>query len=175
LRNGRGVWARASKECMEDAQELRALRDDPASIPDAEMLLRIVQPGFVDFSRKPYVFQSNAFQDQDRDVAAHFGLDGPCASVAVKSIWLLGSGKVEDLLAQFHPCSGIAEFTAFEIRNLRTPGGARRPQGVMPDPRPNQPWHAVMWDREGQGQPRTKAGNRALASVARWLHLPTLP
>lgn len=144
---------------------LRALVDCGAQLDDGDVLLRVVQPKFQDGSD----LTSNAFQDQSEDVAARWGLGGPCASVAVVRIWRDAGGSVRDLLDLFDEGSRLAAFTVGDLRSLRTPGGDPIPHGVMLDPRDGQPWHAVIFDLGGRA--RSKGGKRALSKIAGWADL----
>lgn len=144
---------------------LRALVDCGTELDEADVLLRVVQPKFQDGSE----FTSNAFQDQSEDVAARWGLGGPCASVAVVRVWRDVGGSVRDLLDGFDEGSRLAAFTVGDVRNLRTPGGEPMPHGVMLDPRNSHAWHAVIFDLSGRA--RGKGGRRALSKVARWADL----
>ncbi|WP_421732441.1 hypothetical protein [Cellulomonas sp.] len=154
---------------VDPSEGLRDLVD--AGLDPDEVLFRIVQPGFVNFAVEPPEAQSNGFQDQRLDVANGFGLNGPCASVAIKSIWVAEGADVDQLLAGFPANSGIAQFTVGAVRDLLTLAGEPCPQSVMPDPRDGSPWHAVMWDEKRAGH--TKAVKRARAQVAEWFREPT--
>lgn len=149
---------------------LRPLVDDLTGVPDEEVLIRVIPPKLVEFLPDGPVPQSNAYQDQSLEVARQFGLERRCASVALKSVWEALSGDFEDLLRGFDHGSGLTEFSVGHVRRLVTLGGEPRPQGVMPDPRPGAPWHAVMWDEQGT---RSKGAKRALAELGRWIHFPS--
>lgn len=124
------------------------------------MLLRVVQPQF----QSEGSFQSNAFQDQSEEQAARFGLAGPCASVSLMSIWLSESGNVRHLLSEFAVGSRLARMRVGEVRRLRLRSGDTMPHGVMLDPRPGAPWHAVMFVEAG-GR-RNKTGRGTLRDLA---------
>lgn len=153
---------------MDPSHGLRELVDSDLD-PD-EVLLRIVQPTFVNRAISPPVPQSNAFQDQSLSVANSFGLASPCASLAVKSLWLQSGAGVEGLLRGFPPESGVLEFTVRAARELETLGGQPCPQGVMLDPRDEAPWHAVMWDLSGTSA--SKGVKRARLTIAQWFKVP---
>lgn len=145
----------------DDVPRLRSLVDSGELVRDEEILIRVIQPAFQDESGS---VRSNGYQDQDLDEAARWGLDGHCASVAIRSIWLQASGDVQDLLRDFADGSILVQFTARDVRSLKTPGGAEAPQGVMLDPRDGRPWHAVIFNRSG-GR-RSTGGKRGLGQIA---------
>lgn len=153
---------------MSPRDDLRPLIDDPQGILDSDSVLRVVQPGDVTGE----VIQSSAFQDYSADVAAEYGLGGPCASVNLRSIWEARSADIEVLLADFHPGSGIAEIPVSAMRGLTDTTGVAVPHGVMLDPRPDRPWHAVMFSTDGRR--RTKGMKRALVGGATWFHTPSV-
>lgn len=148
-------------------EEPRPLVDDLVAIPDGDSVLRVIQP---EFQSLDGAFQSNAFQDQSAIVAQSFGLAEPCASVSVRSLWEDAGGRVEDLVSAFPEGSGVAELRVADLRVLKTLGGEPVPQGVMLDPRPNQPWHAVMFSQHSR--PRSKSVRRARAQLATWFWRP---
>jgi hypothetical protein len=145
---------------------LRPLIDDPAGIPNTAVLLRVVQRGYY----TGRTVQSNAFQDQSLEKAHEWGLASRCASVIVRSIWEEAGADVNDLLRDFDPGAGLVELSAESIRSLHTRGDAEAPQGLMLDPRPGAPWHAVMFDLKADE--RGKAARRALVDEATWFWHP---
>lgn len=157
-------------------ERLKALVDDGA-IADDEVLVRVIRPSWVDFGFDPPRPGNAAFQDQKLEVAQEVhGLAARCASISVKSIWLLScDGDIAGLLSDFDEGAGLVQFSAGQIRRLATKGpagtttGVPRPQGVMLHPLTSAPWHAVMWDLSGT---RSKGAQSALAGIATWLHLP---
>lgn len=147
---------------MPENAELKPLVDDPEHITNEDSVLRVVQPAF---QMADGQFASNAFQDRTAEDAAGFGLAGPCASVSVKSIWESESGRVQDLLSSFPEGSVLAEISVRDLRRLCSAGGAEVYQGLMLDPRPDAPWHAVVFGLETR--PRSKGARRAIAACAR--------
>lgn len=147
---------------MSESPALRPLIDD-LNVADDDSVLRVVSPAFFEDD----TMQSRAFQDQSAAVAASFGLAGPCASVNLRSVWEEGGADVNALLAAFAPGSRIAEVRVGELRNLMNFVDQPVPQGIMPDPRPDAPWHAVMFSLAGGS--RSKGAMRAVVEAARWL------
>lgn len=147
---------------MSESSSLRPLIDDP-SISDDDSVLRVVSPAFFVGD----TMQSRAFQDQTADTAAQWGLAGPCASVNLRSVWEEHGADVDALLADFAPGSRLAEVGVGQLRNLVNSVGDPMPQGVMSDPRPGAPWHAVMFSLAG-GK-RSQGTMRAVVAVARWV------
>ncbi|WP_210439590.1 hypothetical protein [Nocardioides xinjiangensis] len=125
-------------------------------------MLRVVSPAFFDGD----TLQSRAFQDQSAGVAASFGLAGPCASVNLQSVWEAHGGNVNALLEAFGPGSRIAQVAVRDLRNLVNSLDQPMPQGIMSDPRPDAPWHAVMFSLAGGN--RSKGAMRAVVEVAHW-------
>lgn len=145
----------------ESSAALRPLIDDP-SISDDDSVLRVVGPEV--FTGEE--MQSRAFQDQSPAVAASFGLAGPCASVNLRSVWEARGADLRALLAPFAAGSRIAEVRVGDLRHLVNSIGEPIPQGLMLDPRPDAPWHSVMFSRAGGT--RSKGAMRAIVGVARW-------
>lgn len=135
--------------------------DDP-SISDDDSVLRVVSRAFFDGD----TMQSRAFQDQSAGVAASFGLNGPCASVNLRSVWEEHGADVDALVAAFAPGSRIAEVGVGVLRNLVNSVDQQVPQGIMRDPRLDAPWHAVMFSLSGGN--RSKGAMRAVVEAARW-------
>lgn len=152
----------------EPSTELRPLIDDPEGVLDTDTVLRVVQPEFFD-GRVP---QSRAFQDQSLQAAHDAGLAGVCSSVNVKRIWEARSGELVALLAGFAPGSGIVQIPVAALRSLTLlgPNPTGVPQGVMLDPRPSRPWHAVTFVVNGGD--KTKGMRRAIGDAASWLWHP---
>lgn len=123
---------------------LRRLEDDGVSVPDDELLLRIVPRRWLDTTSGGA--QSIAYQDQVLETAHAFGLAAPCMSVARELVWRDSSGRMDDLLVGFDADACVAMFTAKQMRELRSAAGNKQPQGVMAYPMPDAPWHAVVWD-----------------------------
>lgn len=146
---------------MSESSSLRPLVDDP-SISDDDSVLRVVSPAFFNGD----TMQSRAFQDQSVAVAASFGLAGPCASVNLRSVWEKERADVDALLAAFAPGSRIAEVGVGALRNLVNSVDQAMPQGVMRDPRPDAPWHAVMFSLSG-GK-RSNGAMRAVVEAGHW-------
>jgi hypothetical protein len=146
---------------MSESSSLRPLVDDP-SISDDDSVLRVVSPAFFDGE----TMQSRAFQDQSAGVAASFGLAGPCASVNLRSVWEEEGADVDALLAAFAPGSRIAEVEVGVLRSLVNSVDQQVPQGIMRDPRPDAPWHAVMFSLSGGN--RSKGAMRAVVEAAHW-------
>lgn len=137
------------------------------------MVLRIVRPDTIDWVSPEPRARSNAFQQQTAETAAQFGLGGPCLSVALRSVWIEQSGKVEDLLAKFDVRFGVVAIPVAAVRNLVRLSGQAQPQGIMRDPT-DEPWHAVIWDLSLS--PRVKAAEKALSeAVTDWVHTPARP
>lgn len=150
--------------------ELRPLVDD-STISDDDYLIRVIQPGYAIFGATAPGIQSNGFQDQDIVAAQAHGLAGACASVTVQSIWQEHCNEQAELLRNFDPRCGLARIPVGSVRHLTNPTRTIEiPHGVMLDPRPGAPWHAVIWDLSGTA--RTKAGKRALVALAEWIRLP---
>lgn len=147
---------------MSESSSLRPLIDDP-SISDEDSVLRVVSPAFFTGD----VMQSRAFQDQTADAAATWGLEGPCASVNLRSVWEAHGADVDVLLAAFEPGSRLSEVGVGQLRNLVNSVGESMPQGVMSDPRPDAPWHAVMFSLADGS--RSKGAMRAVVALARWV------
>lgn len=147
---------------MSESSSLRPLVDDP-SISDDDSVFRVVSPAFLDGD----TMQSRAFQDQSAGVAATFGLAGPCASVNLRSVWEEHRADMEALLASFAPGSRIAEVGVGALRNLVNSVDQQVSQGIMRDPRPDAPWHAVMFSLSGGN--RSKGAMRAVVEEAHWL------
>lgn len=146
---------------MSESSSLRPLIDDP-SISDDDSVLRVVSPAF--FAGD--TMQSRAFQDQSAGMAASFGLSGPCASVNLRSVWEEQGADAAALLAAFAPGSRIAEVGVGVLRDLMNSVDEQVPQGIMRDPRPDAPWHAVMFSLSGGN--RSKGAMRAVVEAAHW-------
>jgi hypothetical protein len=153
---------------MPENPSLRLLIDDPEAIRNTDSFLRVIQPAY--FQGRDV--QSNGFQDQSLDVANGFGLAGPCASVNIRRIWELESGEVGALLRDFPDGCGLLEVSVMAARRLRSTGppSSDIPQGLMLDPRPQRPWHAVLFSLAG-GK-RSKAAMRALVQASTWFWHP---
>lgn len=151
---------------MSDSPSLRSLVDDTQNISNSDSVLRVVSPQFITDGE----IQSRAFQDQSAAVAAQWALAGPCASVNLRSIWEAEGADLNALLASFHPGSGIAEVPVGSLRNLVNSIGEPIPQGLMLDPRPGAPWHAVMFAQAGST--RSKGAMRALVEASSWFYFP---
>lgn len=152
---------------MPDAQPLRPLEDDPEHVPDTESVLRVIRPGYYTGDR----FHTNAFEDHRLEEAHARGLDGYCMSENRRKLWEGTSGDIAELLRRFPPGAALAEIPVAALRGLRTSEEAPVPQGVMPDPIVDAPWHAVVFSING-GK-RTKGAQKAIVKVARWFWRPT--
>ncbi len=146
---------------------------DDRRIRDTDTILRIVSPKNVDWpstaSAIPEI-TSKFFQDYSEDEAARRGLPGRCASVAVERLVRPEDPTLEICLRSFTLCHGIVAFLASAVRDLKGLDGAELPQGLMMDPLPDEPWHAVMYTK--RGGTRTKAEKKAVARVSHWVRLP---
>lgn len=150
--------------------DLRSLVDDP-TILDDEIIFRIIPPRVVK-SWDPPIMSSNAFGDQTIEIANGYGLADRCASVALESVWSESSGKIEELLRNHDSKSGVAQMTAGDLRDLHTGNGETpRPQGIMRDPQPDAPWHAVVFDLTSI--PRSSGAKNSMRAIATWFHEPT--
>lgn len=150
---------------------LRKFVDEP-SLQASEVLFRAVDPNYVDDWAGPVPgIPSRAWQDQKEDVAAQWELR-PCASVAVASLLIKHGSSIDAWLSRFFKTTyGVVETTVGQVRSATSSVGALVPQGVMLHPTSDQPWHGVVWTK--QGPKRSKGEMRALVAVSTWHRHPT--
>lgn len=140
--------------------------DDEDLIPDDAILLRRVPPNFIDWEALdqhglPRI-TSGAFQDYAAQKARdEFGLPGACMSVIVLSVVISEGRDVAELLTPFGPTNGLAQMSAGIVRSSG--------QGVQMDPRPGEPWHAVVFAKTKAKKDNTMKS--CLAAAASW-HTP---
>jgi hypothetical protein len=140
--------------------------DDKDMIPHDATLLRRVPPNFIDWEALdqhglPRI-TSGAFQDYTAQKAQDgFGLPGACMSVIVLAVVISEARDVAELLAPFDPTNGLAQMSAGAVRSCR--------QGCKMDPRPGEPWHAVVFAKTKAKKDNTM--KTCLAAVASW-HTP---
>lgn len=152
------------------APDRDSFHDDVDKISDGAVLLRRVSPRLVNWrvipeGQSPPV-PSQGFQDYpDAKAREEFGLPGACMSVAVEELVTENERNPEELVAEF-PGYGLAAVTAGELRTLKGPAPAEWEQGVMWDPTDNEPWHAVVYCKNGSK--KSKGIERAIAQLANW-------
>lgn len=141
---------------------------DEQTLGDDEIVLRRVPPHFIDWqvlddSGQPRI-TSGGFQDYNAKKAQEeFGLPGACMSVIVLAIVVQENRDVAELLEGYGPTNGLARLTVGAIR--------RCDQGIQLDPRPDEPWHAVVFAKAKPQKDKTM--KNCLASAALWDIAPT--
>lgn len=136
---------------------LLQLEDDVLGISDDEILLRRVpfttlggnNPSLAGTVAK---LSPNAFRDRSTADAASYGFAGPCMSIAFLSILTREHKTPADYIASF-PDYGLASVTVGALRKLLKADGTPCPQGVMRAPKPDEPWHGVVFDLSGAERP----------------------
>jgi hypothetical protein len=93
-------------------------------------------------------------------------------SVAVEEI-LNRFGYDAAKIIEEYPGYGVSAITAGAMRTLEGVSGADWTQGVMLDPNDEEPWHAVIFYKNG-GK-KTGGMQNAMRASARWIIIPTQP
>ena len=143
---------------------------DDLAIPDDAVLLRRVtwnQGGGIDKYNVGQTFELtvNCFRDQREDVAAAYGLGGPCMSVGYASILKELGFRTSRMVKDFDGF-GLVSLEVGHLRNLATASGTPVPQGVMLCPTEAEPWHAVVFDINGPK--RSNQACKAIIHKATW-------
>ncbi len=81
------------------------------------------------------------------------------------SLALTADIRPSDLLEGYEGY-GLARIHVGALRSLQRADGSPCPQGVMPAPTAEEPWHCVVFDWEAR--PRKGAVQNAIAKVAEW-------
>jgi len=149
---------------------------DDTGISDDEELYRRIRPDIVHWSLAdngvPPV-PRQGFQDYPAEKAQReFNLPGACMSVD-RNLVLVERGHSVETLVEGYESYGVVSIEAGAVRSLKGPKGEDYSQGVMANPRPSAPWHAVVFCRAG-GK-KSKGMENALARIARWVILPARP
>jgi hypothetical protein len=146
-----------------------SLLDEPKAVPDDEILYRRIPPLFLNWSQASNgvpLIPSQGFQDVPDEMArTEYGLPKACMSVDVHSILTEAGSKPIDLLIGLDNY-GLARFQAGDARNLKTQSGEDWSQGIMLDPLPDKPTHAVVFSLSGIK--KSKGAQKALARAAEW-------
>jgi hypothetical protein len=143
--------------------------DDEDLIPDEAILLRRVPPDFIDWEELdqhglPRI-TSAAFQDYSAQKAqSEFGLPGACMSVIVLAVVINKGRDAAELLIPFGAMNGLSQMSASTVRSCG--------QGVQMDPRPGEPWHAVVFAKTKAKKDNTMKS--CLAAAASWHTPPTV-
>jgi len=148
---------------MSDAGYVSPFTDDLVAFPDGAVLLRRVPPDFIDWAQLDHEgnprITSGAFQDYSAKKALEdFGLPGACMSVVDLAILEREGIQPSDLLAGFGPRHGFAALSAEALRDCH--------QGIQSDPRPGEPWHAVVFAKTKPKRDNTMKS--CIAEAARW-------
>ncbi|WP_157779147.1 hypothetical protein [Micromonospora sp. WMMA2032] len=146
---------------------------DDDTISDDSLLYRRIFPGFINWSKtesdgRPKI-PSQGFQDYPEERARQeFGLPGACMSVDLGYI-LDEQGFAPERLLEGYGDYGLVVLNVGQLRHLKGPNGQDWTQGIMRDPRPDAPWHAVAFACSGK---KTSAMKNAISGVARWVFVP---
>ncbi|WP_146763082.1 hypothetical protein [Micromonospora noduli] len=146
---------------------------DDDTISDDSLLYRRITPGFINWSKvqpdeQPKI-PSQGFQDYPEDKARdEHGLPGACMSVDLGYI-LDEHGLTPEHLLEGYSGYGLVVLNVGQLRQLKGPNGQDWTQGVMRDPRPGAPWHAVAFARAGK---KTGGMKNAISGIARWVVIP---
>jgi hypothetical protein len=154
-----------------------SFHDDVELITDDDVLFRRIVSKFVQWGRvtgnnKPDV-PSQGFQDYPERVAQEkFNLPGACMSVSVERI-LADHGYDASKLIEDYPGYGVAATTAGAMRALEGSPDTNWAQGVMLNSIDAEPWHAVVYCKNGG---KKSAGmQNAIRLGAMWVILPAPP
>lgn len=149
---------------------------DDASINDDEALFRRIRPDIVNWDLAEQgvpPIPRQGFQDYSESKARlEYNLPGACMSVDRDRVLVEHGCTSEDLIDGFH-FYGVVSLEAGAVRNLTGTKGEDYSQGVMANPLPGKPWHAVIFSRAG-GK-KSKGIENALARLATWVILPRRP
>lgn len=140
---------------------------DDVSLPLGLIVYRAVNPTFVDWlaldtTGNPRM-NSNVFGDYSAAKAAELGYPGPAMSVCTDDILTSENQPITRVLDRFDDNYGIAEFTVASLRSV-TP-----PLGMCRDPKPQAPWHALVF---ATTRPRLDSEKAALRNMSRLVRLP---
>ncbi len=138
------------------APEPGTVYTDDASIPDDEVLYRVISTAMTEWSgATPLRVRTNAFQDKPESELP--GLDVPAAAVSVfLGSEMLNSGRTTAQLP-WSPDYGVASVTAGQVRS--------EGQGVVRWPNGSGPEHAMVFTLEGAKKSKGQSKRIAAAAV----------
>lgn len=152
--------------------EAEGFVDDPIQIPDDALLLRRVDWDKAGGKTRVPVGErakmtGNFFTDYPEGKALELGYPGACMSVGLlHEIERRGLDAARAMLQGFEGY-GLVAVRAGALRSLVRANGDPCPQGIMPAPTAQEPWHAVVFDLERR--PRQKPATKRIAEVAEWV------
>lgn len=137
--------------------------DDP-SIPDSEVLYRVISTAHVEWSSgSPVRVQTNAFQDQPESRLPELGVPATAVSVFLQSEMNTSGRTAADLC--WDPGRGVATVTAGQVR--------AEGQGVVRWPNDSGPEHAMIFTLSGAK--KSKGQSKRIAAAATVLIAPAPP
>jgi len=154
---------------MPDPTTVESFDDQSDAIPDDVLLYRRIPPVGIDWTKRNMAgeprLSGGGFQDYSAAKAADYGLPGPAMSVGLQSVLVQYGKEPGVMLDGFPDTYGLAGVRAGEVRALN--------QGVMANPTEKEPWHAVVYSKDGKR--RSPSVQTKIAQVARWVLLPADP
>ena len=130
---------------------------DDVSIPDSELLYRMITSGNTKFEAGAAVRpQSNAFQDRRAEELPSLGVPAVAVSVYLESEMTKVSTTPADLVQRWGDAYGVASISAGEVRQAE--------QGVVRWPQPNHPEHGMVFALVGSKKTNGKSSKLAKAA-----------